>query len=435
MVKSVTSLLLSILKKCLAILVFRGGDHPVLLKEVEGTDMLDASPACFILYDQCFSPVVPAEGDGECLKILQIEDGTLVELIDAFLDITKGFSVPAGSVVVISSASYLARVGTAAYAAEYADVRDRLRVVVGGGIELIHGFPILLGGTEDSALIRSLADLGHWLDYYCTGRDIKISRGFFSKRVLGFSKWDDSAGGKADTHYASASACTGTPEATVRSGPSMEPAHKPMCFVLPSSQYGLGKEVFRSPGYNVLPTSVPPCETEMERLLLDALIEDINNIFMCNLAHEYCTSREGTTNFSSNTETANKRYIVIGASHAGRLASALKEMGSEVADLSVPGWKISSAAVESSIELLKEVLDENWEGETIIIYQIFDNTSFFSIGTDGTAVMPVKSGTDGKYHIVGALGMGTEMTLNSSSAWQCLFSERAVSTKKSLYHH
>jgi hypothetical protein len=259
----------------------------VLLREVEGTDMLDASPVCFVLYDQCFPPVVPAEGDGECLKILQIEDGTLVELIDAFLDITKGFSVPAGSVVVISSASYLARVGTAAYAAEYADVRDRLRGVMGGGIELVHGFPILLSGTEDSALIRSLADLGHWLDYYCTGRDIKISRGFFSKRVLGLSNGNNSAGGKADTHYASASACTGTPEATVRTGPPAELAHKPMSFVLPSSQYGLGKEALRSPGYNGLPTSVPPCEMEMERLLLDALIEDINNTFMCNLALEY----------------------------------------------------------------------------------------------------------------------------------------------------
>jgi MoaA/NifB/PqqE/SkfB family radical SAM enzyme len=76
---------------------------------------------------------------------------------------------------------------------------------------------------------------------------------------------------------------------------------------------------------------------EMERFLLDALIEDINSTFMCNLALEYCTSRDGTANISSNMATVNTRYVVIGASHAGRLASALKEMGSEVADLSVPG--------------------------------------------------------------------------------------------------
>jgi hypothetical protein len=104
-------------------------------------------------------------------------------------------------------------------------------------------------------------------------------------------------------------------------------------------------------------------------------------------------------------ETTNTRFVVIGASHAGRLASALKDMGSEVADLSMPGWKISSAAVESSIELLKEVLDEGWDGETVIIYQIFDNSSFYSIGTDGSAELPLKNSTDGKYHIIGALGM------------------------------
>jgi hypothetical protein len=154
----------------------------VLLREVEGTDMLDASPVCFVLYDQCFPPVVPAEGDGECLKILQIEDGTLVELIDAFLDITKGFSVPAGSVVVISSASHLARVGTAA---EYADVGDRLRGVVGGGIELVHGFPILLSGTEDSALIRSLVDLGHWLELLLHGQRYQNFTRVFQQKGFG----------------------------------------------------------------------------------------------------------------------------------------------------------------------------------------------------------------------------------------------------------
>jgi hypothetical protein len=71
------------------------------------------------------------EGDGECCKILLIEDGTLSELIGAFLDLTKGFTVPAGSVVVLSSASYLASVGTATYAAEYAAVGKRLGEVMG----------------------------------------------------------------------------------------------------------------------------------------------------------------------------------------------------------------------------------------------------------------------------------------------------------------
>ncbi len=52
-------------------------------------------------------------GEGECLKIIQIENGTLVELVDVFLELTKGFAVPAGTVLLISSASHMAAVGTA----------------------------------------------------------------------------------------------------------------------------------------------------------------------------------------------------------------------------------------------------------------------------------------------------------------------------------
>jgi hypothetical protein len=75
--------------------------------------------------------------------------------------------------------------------------------------------------------------------------------------------------------------------------------------------------------------------------------------------------------------TPNTRYVFVGGSHAGRLASALRESGAEVADASVPGWKISEESVETSIELLKEILEEHWAGDTVILYQLFDNTTFF----------------------------------------------------------
>jgi hypothetical protein len=80
------------------------------------------------------------EGDRECIKVLRIEDGSLLELADVFLGLTRGFTVPAGSVVVLSSASYLALVGTATYAKDFA---GHLVGTMGGGIELVHGIPIL----------------------------------------------------------------------------------------------------------------------------------------------------------------------------------------------------------------------------------------------------------------------------------------------------
>jgi hypothetical protein len=56
-----------------------------------------------------------------------------MELITTFLEITKGFVMPAGTVVVIFSASHLARTGTEGYLAEYDNARNHLYKTLGGG--------------------------------------------------------------------------------------------------------------------------------------------------------------------------------------------------------------------------------------------------------------------------------------------------------------
>jgi len=51
------------------------------------------------------------EGDGDCFKILQVEKASLSNLSSVFLAVLEGFTVPAGTVVLISSVSHLAEVG------------------------------------------------------------------------------------------------------------------------------------------------------------------------------------------------------------------------------------------------------------------------------------------------------------------------------------
>jgi hypothetical protein len=110
----------------------RGG-HRVLRRETERPDTVDDSPICFVLSDQCCPPVLPPEAQGECIKIVRIEDGGIMELITTFLEMTKGFVIPAGSVLVVSSASYLARIGTESYAGEFDNAKNYLFKVMGGG--------------------------------------------------------------------------------------------------------------------------------------------------------------------------------------------------------------------------------------------------------------------------------------------------------------
>jgi hypothetical protein len=108
-----------------------------------------------------------------------------------------------------------------------------------------------------------------------------------------------------------------------------------------------------------------------------------------------------------------------------------------VADISVPGWSVSEANVELACELLKEVLEEDWEDDTVpvIVYQLFDNSTFMYVGLDGTAGLPLKSTVDGNYHVPGAIG------LNDRDAFKQLFSQAVPllrgggggSTRRSFY--
>jgi uncharacterized membrane protein len=85
-----------------------------------------------------------------------------MELIKAFLEATKGFVIPAGTVLVVFSATRLAACGSESYAAEYAEAKFKVSKIMGNGVVMLHGFPILFTGTENRALMKGILDLEHW---------------------------------------------------------------------------------------------------------------------------------------------------------------------------------------------------------------------------------------------------------------------------------
>jgi hypothetical protein len=122
---------------------------------------------------------------------MRIEDGGIVELIDAFIEITKGFVIPAGSVLLVSIARQLAGIGTEGYAAEFdAGLRKLNRVM--GGIIMLHGLSILCTGTGNFSLIRSILDIEHWITATFEGRDIaQVIKVAFGNSIEQYSAGDD----------------------------------------------------------------------------------------------------------------------------------------------------------------------------------------------------------------------------------------------------
>jgi hypothetical protein len=97
------------------------------------------------------------------------------------------------------------------------------------------------------------------------------------------------------------------------------------------------------------------------------------------------------------------KLIFVGGSHASRMAAAAVRRGLHVANLAVPGMRISEASVEEASGRLKDELSKRDGMKPIVIYHIYDNNVFFAAGEDGSRMLPQRDPSDNKYHIPGRL--------------------------------
>ena len=102
---------------------------------------------------------------GQCMYIFRLENGSLTELVDDFLAMTKGWRLLPGTVILATSTSHLARCGTAAYAASLAHNGGRVAKAFGSNVEWIPAVPILSCGTNNKELIRSLLEISNWVRF------------------------------------------------------------------------------------------------------------------------------------------------------------------------------------------------------------------------------------------------------------------------------
>jgi hypothetical protein len=105
--------------------------------------------------------VNPGPGGG-CVCVIRLEWGSINEIIDVFLDITRGCSIPAGSVVLIGSLTHLADVGLAAYAEDLSKGASKVNRVMQGGVVVLPGLIFPPGGVSNPVLTRAIFDVIEW---------------------------------------------------------------------------------------------------------------------------------------------------------------------------------------------------------------------------------------------------------------------------------
>lgn len=356
------------------------GEHTVLGRKAAGSVGTEQAPPCFVLSDQNFPPLVPAEGGGDCLKIIQIENASLSDLTKVFLGTVEGFAMPAGTVVLICSVSHLAAVGTAMYAEDLVRAFKTLRHAYGTGISVMHGIPILISGLDNKNTIRELLEIDHW---YNSARK-SDTRDITKTRALCYGTLLEKG------------TCTSTAEEL--SAPEVRP------LMLPQNLGTYEKFSYRTKGFSAQVTTCPPVSVEEESKILTSLVKDLNEMAGLDMATDIRVDRTGLDEqlgedlFSS----AREKIVFIGSSHGSRASDNISPDEFEVVDLTSPGWRISEASVDEMVESLQEELYSCDEEKTTIVFQLFDNSSYWVRHPDGSRNLPEKC-TDRNYHVDGKL--------------------------------
>jgi hypothetical protein len=313
--------------------------------------------------------MVPVGGEGECVKIIQVENGSLAELVEVFLGLTRGFDLSAGTVVLLSSPRHAAFVGTAEYAADFVRSSGQIRNAFMGGITVLHGIPFLLGGTGNTAANRAIAEIEHWVSITATGTDeISATRSAFMNTL------------RTDTN-------SNTGQHIIR---------------LPVSQHSLEKTTVVTIGFDNLITAVDPISEEEEKSLLVFMLEELNNLYPLNLCTDIVCDRFLEEDVFDDSAMDRTDLVLIGASHLANVARNIHPKHWKISDLTHPGWRINNASVAEMVDRLTELsISTNLNNVTVVL-QLFDNSVYMVGGPGGEKRLPEKD-RFGTYHVDGSL--------------------------------
>jgi hypothetical protein len=116
----------------------------------------------FVLTDQCFPAILPADGRRKCLKIVRIEHGMLGKLAAEFANLVKGRFLAAGGVVLLFSSTNLGGAGVAGYTADLMHSIAYLKKEVGEHL-VYTPLPHYFGaGCKDEQMVRAAVELSAW---------------------------------------------------------------------------------------------------------------------------------------------------------------------------------------------------------------------------------------------------------------------------------
>ena len=352
--------------------------HPVLKARMpHKVDDTEDDRVILVLSDQNFPAVLPATTvHKKCLVIIRVENATLAELLEHFTLICKAAEFPRGGIIILSSASHLARVGTTQYGMELVRIGRVIHSLVGHGCNVTPGAFILGGGTNDPALLQSMNEIYTWLSKMDGGgHGFLLLKEAYKVGIAQLTSINE----------------VGTIKLCTR-------------ISLPTK---LDSEVCSSwtslVGDNS-PILMDPCSEGWERAFINAIIQELISKTAIDLCDKPSLNRSPIPVSSKASDP--DHILLVGSSHAQRLCQYLDMLDVKFTSITIPGWRATKCkAMALALEISKFMAnrDPDCLYKTVVIFQLFDNSVYMAKTEDG-AIMPCrKEGESHRYHVDGDL--------------------------------
>ena len=318
-----------------------------------------------------------ASSSGGCPATIRIEYGSLRDIAEEVAAVTRGWRVPAGSIILLSSATQLLGAGLGHYMADFCSIASWLDGIFMGEVVILPGVPFLLEGTDAPLLIRSLFDLASW---------VAEQSGYIETVGEGFAKMK---------------------ELLLQNMVGVAQLQYPARYWLADNAVQ-GEWAKRSPWYSngdgALTNSVGHMAERDEQCLLNSILSGLQQHQNLEMALPLASSRS--------LVRINKpvHILVVGASNSAKLASAMEGMGITVGRVTSSNWKPS----KENVDILAAYVRTSVEGErpTAVVFQMHDNLLYMGRSIDGTTRQHHKD-KEGRFHVEGELVLAPkEVQLN-----------------------
>jgi hypothetical protein len=350
--------------------------HRILAGIGGGGDDTPGDRMLIVLADQSFPAAVGPEDGCDCMMVIRLEYGSPHELVEIFLDLTRGCRIPAGSVVLLSSLSHLADVGLAAYTADLNSAATKLTRALRGGVVVLPGFVFPAANINNAMVVRGMIDLLTW--------SAEASRVMDSVQPV-----------LRESHLVNRDLLL-----KLGTGDAQSPYGVRLRLPVQLGSPELRKWELTGPE-NLKNGTGPVPSSDVMKIINSATSElaiglGLNYYKVANL---YGGQAAGSS--------IERNVVVIGASHASRLHVAFKNAGAKAKWLETRNWRPRTAAVDSLIlEMDKAVAGLD---NPVLVFTLLDNAYFQTGQVDGS-IIPNSKDISGAYHVDGDLICGPAET-------------------------